>query len=330
MLKRASAEAIKRLQKQKRLNYFVSFYTMALQAIVCGLRNEEKIKIAVDKYIEKSSDYNLFEKLDTLSFRPTLNLARSSVTIFHTEAGVFEFILVDLMPTCTLNTILCELMQKDIEHGHEFPISSDDASLYYYYEAVLNRIPFTHANQIVNWKRTALQAKSDMLPLRHGIWNKLWSKKYMFFFSYYPAIFTAMLQYQGPITPFLQKVTMFFQSIKPVNGFDTLFKEVVCKPWILHNAYTPNFIMLWHQVMKETAVGYLEPNPKVTEDDVTISSIHFNNNLLKLNIKNTDKCLCLLLILFEKRYRNNLDTILLHEPLPHIFASIFSLYPQLQ
>ena len=303
---------------------------MASQAIICGLRNEEKIKIAVDRYIEKTSDYNLYEKLDTHVFCPTLNLARNSVTVIKTDKCVFEFLLTDLMPACTLNTILCELMQKDIEHGHEFPIMPSDASLYYYYDAILNHIPVHHANAIVNWKRTALQARTEMMPMRHGIWNTLWSKKYMVYYSYCPAIFTPMLQYQGPVPLFLQKVTTYFQKTQMAISIGKLFDDIICKPWILHNASTPNFIVLWHLVMKETAVAYLDKNAEATDTDPSISAISFNNGTLKLNIKNTDKCLCILLLLFEKRYRENLDAILSHEPLPHMFASIFSLYPQLQ
>ena len=78
--------------------------------------------------------------------------------------------------------------------------------------------------------------------------------------------------------------------------------------------------------MQESAIAYL-PMPTTNVNEYSI--IDFNKKI-KVFICNSDKFLCLLLILFCKKYREKIDQILLHEPVAPILAEVFTRFPQLQ
>ena len=306
-----------------------SFYTMA-KRITRHLFEQDKIKTLIHNYLEKTSNYQILDQFDACEITPTFNEALHSVVLFGTSPHPLAYTLTDLVgTTVSLVSLLDEFANQHIFHGHVFDVRQDRHSLILYYLEVLDHIPLENAHLIINWKRTASQALNTMIPDRIGVWNDIWNKKYKFYFSYHPAIFSCMNYYQGPMPNFLQKVSYFMQTKMSADTMDSFYRKIVCTPWVLKRTYGPGFIHLWHQVMRETAVIYLPNPPKQDKIDETISTITFDDSA-PLPIANCDKLLCLLLILFERTYRQKLNHILAHEPVPPILAIIYTKYPSLQ
>jgi hypothetical protein len=293
------------------------------RTIGLGLFNKLVAEDIVKSYVTETGDYNLADRFDTTDFQPTFNGAQNTVDVF----GCLSLPLSVLVPNTSLATILSSFNSNGIVHGHVFQTRCEGTALLVYYNAALKLIPFDDAGFLINWKRTAFLARDKMKPGRIQIWNELWQQIYGPALSYHPAIFLCMNSYKGPVPFFLQQVSHFLATALPPNSTDLIYHQIVCQPWNLKSTYAPEFIALWHLVMKETAVAYLPKKEKTVTADV--STIKFNN-LPPLAIANVDKFLCLLLILFNQSYRAKLDAALAREPLSPILVSIFTRFPQLQ
>ena len=295
--------------------------------LTAGLFNKAIVSDIVKAHISETGDYDLPERFDLCEFQPTFNAAQNTVDVFPYKNAWLSLPLTSLVPNTSLADILSAFNSSGIVHGHVFQVRGEGTALLVYYDAALKCIPFDNAGLLINWKRTAFLARDKMRPGRIMIWNELWQQIYAPQLSFHPAIFLCMNTYKGPVPFFLQRVSHFLATVLPPNSTDLLYTQIVCQPWNLKSTYAPEFIALWHLVMKESALAYLPKKEKTATENV--STIKFDN-LHTLTISNVDKFLCLLLILFNKPYRTTLNASLAREPLSPILVSIFTRFPQLQ
>ena len=118
------------------------------------------------------------------------------------------------------------------------------------------------------------------------------------------------------------------QTKMPAQSLDLMYRNTVCMNWKLPHTFTPLFISLWHQVMTETAITYLPCKEEQIEAEI-VSSISFDSTTI-VYMCNSDKLVCLLLILFNKTYRERLNFICTHEPTAPVIADIFTQFTVLQ
>lgn len=296
---------------------------MALSIINQRLFDPEYVSKAISRYMLKTSDYSLLDRFDSTEFKPTLHMASLAVTVFAApNKPDITFNLQDLIGQHNLADVLNLFERKQILNGHVFSAqSAQQSELAVYYTAAMEHFPSSHIGILVCWKRST---KESLFFDRGRVWDILWNNNLKFQNAYHPAIFLAMNQYKGPMCGFLQQVTSFVMTNMPPNTLHVMYDNIICKNWKLKSSFTPQFIALWHQVMLESAMVYL---PKDT-NNLAISSITYKPNLT-LYMTNSDKFVCLLLILFNKPYRSRLNAILKHEPMPPILADILTRFPVL-
>lgn len=295
---------------------------MKLKKIIENLFLPENVKKNLSMYINKTGNYNLLDHFDEHEFLPIFNRATTSISVF----SLFNIKLDDLIEDYLLSDVLEEFEREQIGHNHKITIKHVDEKILVYYQEALNFFPKDYVFSLMSWKRTAEYAQSRMLPSRKNIWNNLWKNSLQFDFSYHPAIFLGMTRYKGPIVPFLQRVQKYLMVNLPNGSIEVLYNNCVCQTWTLKFSSFSLFISLWHQVMQESAIAYL-PKPVTNINEYSI--IDFKKNI-KVYICNSDKFICLLLILFCNKYREKIDQILLHEPVAPILAEVFTRFPQLQ
>jgi len=295
---------------------------MNLKKILENLFLAEIVKKNLDIYINKTGNYNLLDHFDEHEFVPTFNRATTSISVF----SLLNIKLVDLIEDNLLSDVLEELEKEQIGHNNTICIRFADEKILVYYQEALKLFPKDYIFTLMSWKRTAEYAQMKMLPGRKNIWNNLWKNSLQYDYSYHPSIFLGMTRYKGPLVSFLQRVQNYLMKYLPNGSIEVLYKECICQPWSLKFSCFSLFISLWHQVMQESAIAYL-PMPTTNVNEYSI--IDFNKKI-KVFICNSDKFLCLLLILFCKKYREKIDQILLHEPVAPILAEVFTRFPQLQ
>lgn len=286
------------------------------------------VETGLTNYTISTGDYNLVDRMDAVPFAPTFNAATSTIDIFHHPKGRrMSFRLVDLFPESPIGTILADFADAEITHGHIFNEKGRRDLSIFYLEA-LKLLPPTIAGQIVFWKRAAYAADETMLPGRRQIWDQLWASEFSHLFTFHPAVFATMTLYKGPIPLFLQMVHAWMAVELGSKALSTIYADIVCKEWSITPS-TPRFLALWHRIMKESAVVYLPSADAMTEN--SLSSVLKTSHVGKPpSIYNSDKLLCLLLLLFHEPYRAQLASIQVEESPPALLADLFSKYPQLQ
>ena len=296
---------------------------MALGMINQGLFDPVHVSDAVSRYMLKSNDYSLLDRFDSTEFKPTLHMATLTISVFSNPlAPELTFKLQDLIGNHSLADVLNMFEKKQISNHYIFPTqSATSGELAVYYLAAIEHFPASHIGVLASWKRST---KDSMQFGRERVWDILWHNNLKFQNAYHPAIFLAMNRYKGPMSIFLQQVTSFVITHMKPNTLHAMYDNTVCTSWKLKHTFTPQFIALWHQVMLDSAMVYL---PKDTKN-LSMSSISYQTNLI-LFMCNSDKFVCLLLILFNKSYRSRLNTILKHEPMPPILADILTRFPLL-
>ena len=299
---------------------------MAINLINQKLIDPPTVQEAIDRYMLRSNDYNIIERFETSEFMPTFHAATNTIVVFEkkNQPNIF-FKIKDLIPGYSLPDVLNSFEKKQMYNNHVFRIqTSTQCELAVYYMAAIKYFPASHIGLLIGWKRSL---KDESALNRHLIWDLLWQKHLKFYFAYPPSLFLVMNRYKGPIPKFLQQVIQFINLNLPANALDYIFSQIICKDWKIKYSFTPLFIDLWHQVMMESAIVYL-PKNDCNDKNPARSSLRFQNSQT-LFMCNSDKFLCLLLILFNKPYRSQLNTILKHEPMTPIIADIFTTYPLL-
>jgi hypothetical protein len=296
---------------------------MALKIICSNLYNAAVIQKMLARYMHKTNDYEILERIDMNAFTPTFHVAGNFVSVFPMHGRPpLSFQLQELLGPVSMADALNLFGQQGICNGHVFPIDNDNSLLSVYYLEAFKYFPASHINTLCSWKRHTEH------PGRAHVWHMLWNQKLKFYFSYHPAVFLAMTRYSGPVPQFLQEVSYFMQTKMPAQSLDLMYRNTVCMNWKLPHTFTPLFISLWHQVMTETAITYLPCKDEQIEAEI-VSSISFDSTTI-VYMCNSDKLVCLLLILFNKTYRERLNFICTHEPTAPVIADIFTQFTVLQ
>lgn len=278
------------------------------------------VKNAVDRYMYRTNDYNIFLRLDTTLFTPTFNAATNTIDVFKQNEQAITFTLEEVTECQSVGEVLQNFYKIGICHNFCFQMIGCDYLAYYF--AALKHFPLPYIDNLISFNRTA-----PVSP-RRKIWNDLWKMEYKSILAFHPAIFLAMNRYKGPIPTFLQEVTSFMHTTMPHGILHDIYINFICQEWKMPAPFSPRFISLWHQVMTETSVAYLPMKKHVKIDDTVYSSIRFSKQII-CYMCNSDKYLCLLLVLFNKPYRQKLNEILVHEPLAPVLANIFAQYQSL-
>ena len=283
-----------------------------------GLRN----------YTLTTGDYNLVDRMDMVPFAPTFNAATSTVDVFcDPKSRRISFRIVDLFPDCEIGAILADFSTTGITHGYVFHDYSKAQRIFLFYLQALKLLPPNIAAQIVFWKRAAYAAEENMLAGRKQVWDDLWHNDFAAIFCFHPALFATMTLYKGPIPLFLQTVHAWLAIELGPKAIETIYSDIVCRDWTISPS-TPRFLSLWHRIMKESAVVYLP-----SKDDQTLnhtSKLKSSHVGIAPSLQNSDKLLCLLLLLFHDTYRTALAAIQFEEAQPAILADLFGRYPLLQ
>lgn len=289
------------------------------------LFDSTNVETGLVNYTMSTGDYNLVDRMDGAAFAPTFNAATSTIDVFPSAtARRISFRLVDLFPDSQIGTVLADFADAGIAHGHIF-VERIPRDLSVFYLKALKLLPPNISAQIVFWKRAAYAAEETMLPGRRQLWDLLWHHEFAPWYSFHPALFASISRYKGPIPLFLQSVHAFCCMNLGPKAMASIFAEIVCREWTI-NASTPRFLFLWHRIMKETAVVYISSEQDSTKASVLKSSTVGDPP----SVLNTDKLLCLLLLLFHETYRNQLARILAEESRPAILADLFNRFPILE
>jgi len=291
---------------------------MALKLLGEQLFNETAIAHCLGRYIRETGDYGLVDRFDQNPFQPTYNASSMTVDIFpNRNLRTLAFSLAEILDKFPLSVVLADFAMANITHGHVFPQPKLGGGLLPFYRQALLLLPPAHASQLLFWKRSAYAATEQMLPDRPRVWTDLWLSDFRYSCTFHPAIFLNMTNYKGPIPLFLQ--TVYAHLLGTIGGlaFHLCYDQIIAQPW----HFSPGqkrFLDLWHVVMKETAIVYL---PTASELATVVEHPFY--------MLNTDKLLCILLLLFNRAYRTRLDLILTSEPAPTFLASLFTRLPGL-
>ena len=291
---------------------------MALKYLGEQLFNEVCIENCLSRYIRETSDYGLVDRFDQFPFQPTYNASSMTVDIFpNPHLRTLSFSLAEILDKYPLSVVLADFAIANIHHGHVFPQPKLGGGLLPYYRQALKLLPPMHATQLMFWKRSAFAATENMLPDRPRVWTDLWQAEFRYSCTFHPAIFFNITSYKGPIPLFLQTVYAHLLGTIGGHAFHLCYDQIIAQPWQISPGQK-RFLDLWHVVMKETAVVYLP-----TSSDLATVVEH------PFYMLNTDKLLCILLLLFNRSYRTRLDLILLSEPAPAFLATLFTRLPSL-
>jgi hypothetical protein len=284
------------------------------------------VETGLRAYAISTGDYNLVDRMDTVPFAPTFNAATSTIDIFHCpKSRRLSFRLVDLFPEIQIGAILSNFADADITHGHIFTEKNQrDLSIFYLKALLL--LPPNIAAQIVFWKRAAFAAEESMQPGRRHVWDMLWHQEFAALYCFHPAVFASLTLYKGPIPFFLQQVHAWMAVEIGPKALHCIYTEIVCRDWIITPA-SPRFLALWHRIMKESAVVYLPADEQTTQSLSALKTAYVGSVPY---LRNSDKLLCLLLLLFHDTYRSLLARLLVEESQPPILADLFSRFPILQ
>lgn len=294
--------------------------------VVERLFDPVNIENGLRNYTLSTGDYNLVDRMDMVSFAPTFNAATSTIDVFgENKSRRISFRIVDLFPECQIGAILSDFANVGITHGHVFHDQSKAQRIFLFYLQALKLLPPHIAAQIVFWKRAAYAAEENMLAGRKQVWDELWHNEFAFMFCFHPAIFKTMTLYKGPIPLFLQTVHAWLAIELGPKAIGTIYSDIVCRDWTISPS-TPRFLSLWHRIMKESAVVYLPSQ----DDQNHMSKLKSSHVGIAPSLQNSDKLLCLLLLLFHDSYRTALAAIQLEEAQPAILADLFGRYPLLQ
>ena len=310
---------------------------MALKLLRSELITPIHATAAVQEYIKKTGNYNVTDWLDTHAFNPLFDAAQNAIAIFSGGTQRLELSLTTLFPTYPLADILIEFTEANISHG--LPVFSEAEQSRFvidaYYEAALNELPDEYRSKLLFWKNVMTDTEQTILSGRKNMWNRLWKHRFQICYSYHPALFQTMVAYQGPIGLFLQQVHAEMLVHCGPKAMSDIYDAVICHNWTLSVSKNPRFLKLWNQIVGESACVYL--NRKTVKKGTSNSSsneildataINMHNRSPSI-LRNPDKLLCFLLLLFHVPYRQKLAQILLEEPWPGFLANVKALYPKL-